>query len=188
VILKAATSIDGRIAKSPGVRTPLTSAEANRRAQYLRAQVDAIAVGSETLLVDDPLLTVRDVYRERPLTRVIFDRRRRTPPTARIFSTLADGPVLVVGSPGDDLKSILRQLAGDGIQSVLIEGGARIHAAAWDEDVVDYVQLYVTPIALGAEGVPLFGGRPWSLSSLIEPKIELLGPDTLIEGYVHRPH
>jgi diaminohydroxyphosphoribosylaminopyrimidine deaminase/5-amino-6-(5-phosphoribosylamino)uracil reductase len=188
VILKAATSIDGRIAAAPGVRTQLTSAEANRRVQYLRAQVDAIAVGSNTLLVDNPLLTVRDVYRERALTRVIFDRRRRTPSTARVFSTLADGPVLVVGSPGEDLKSILRQLAREGIQSVLLEGGARVHAAAWDEDVVDYVQLYVTPVALGPEGVPLFGGRPWSLSSLIEPKVEVLGPDTLIEGYVHRPH
>ena len=188
VIVKAATSIDGRIAASPGARTALTSAEANRRAQYLRAQVDAIAIGSETLLVDDPLLTVRDVYRERPLTRVIFDRRRRTPSTARIFSTIGDGPVLVVGSAGGDLKSVLRELAGGGIQSLLLEGGATIHAAAWDEGVVDYVQLYVTPVALGPKGIPLFGGRPWSLSSLIEPKVELLGPDTLIEGYVHRPH
>jgi len=188
VIVKAAASLDGRIARAPGMRTPLTSAQANRRVQYLRAQVDAVAIGSETLLADDPLLTVRDVYRERPLTRIIFDRRRRTPPTARIFSTAADGPVLVVGSPGEGLKSILRQLGREGIQSVLLEGGAQVHAAAWDEDVVDYVQLYVTPAVLGADGVPLFGGRPWSLSSLIDPKVELLGPDTLIEGYVHRPH
>jgi riboflavin biosynthesis pyrimidine reductase len=79
-------------------------------------------------------------------------------------------------------------LAGEGIQSLLLEGGAQLHAAAWDADVVDYVQLYVTPVALGPGGVPLFGGRPWSLSSLIEPKAEMLGPDTLIEGYVHRPH
>jgi diaminohydroxyphosphoribosylaminopyrimidine deaminase / 5-amino-6-(5-phosphoribosylamino)uracil reductase len=188
VILKAATSIDGCIAAAPGVRTQLTAGEANRRVQYLRAQVDAIGVGSETVLVDDPLLTVRDVYRERPLTRVIFDRRRRTPQAARVFSTQVQGPVRVVGSPGEDLKSILRQLASEGIQSLLLEGGARLHAAAWDADVVDYVQLYVTPAALGPTGVPLFGGRPWSMSSVIEPRIEVLGPDTLIEGYVHRPH
>jgi len=188
VIVKAATSIDGRIAAAPGVRTQLTSGEANRRVQYLRAQVDAIGVGSETVLVDDPLLTVRDVYRERPLTRLIFDRRRRTPQTARVFSTQVQGPVRVVGSPGEDLKSILRQLASEGIQSLLLEGGARLHAAAWDADVVDYVQLYVTPGALGPAGVPLFGGRPWSLSSVIEPSVEVLGLDTLIEGYVHRPH
>ena len=188
VIVKAAASLDGRIARAPGVRTQLTSVEANRRVQYLRAQVDAIAVGSETVLVDDPLLTVRDVYRERPLVRVIFDRRRRTPASARVFSTIKDGPVVVVGAPGEDLQSALRHLASEGIQSVLLEGGAHVHAAAWDAGVVDYVQLFVAPVALGAGGVPLFGGRPWSLSSLIEPKVELLGPDTLIEGYVHRPH
>ena len=90
VILKAAASIDGRISAAPGVRTQITSAASLRRAQYDRAWVDAVGVGSETMLVDDPLLTVREVYRERPLTRVIFDRRLRTPPTARIFSTLAD--------------------------------------------------------------------------------------------------
>jgi len=188
VIVKAAASLDGRIARAPGERTPLTSAAANRRVQYLRAQVDAIGVGSETVLADDPLLTVRDVYRERPLIRVIFDRRRRTPASARVFSTIKDGPVLVVGSRGEDLQSVLRHLASEGIQSLLLEGGAQIHAAAWDAGLVDYVQLFVAPVALGREGVPLFGGRPWSLSSLIDPRVELLGPDTLIEGYVHRPH
>jgi len=211
VILKAATSIDGRIAAAPGARTQLTSAAANRRAQYLRAQVDAIAIGSETLLVDDPLLTVRDVYRERPLARVIFDHRLRTPPTARIFSTLAAGPVIIVGSTSagnrrtadtlrargadvittfkkHDLKGILSALALRGIQSVLLEGGSKLQASAWDEDVVDYVQLYVAPVALGPRGVPLFEGRHWPLSSLIDSSVEVLGPDTLIEGYVHRPH
>jgi len=187
VIVKAATSIDGRIAAAPGVRTQLTSGAASRRVQYLRAQVDAIGIGSGTVLVDDPLLTVRDVYRERPLMRVIFDRRRRTPPDARVFSTLEQGPVRVVGSADEDLQSVLRQLASEGVQSMLLEGGAQLHAAAWDADVVDYVQLYVTPAALGPSGIPLFGGRPWSLSSLIDPRVELLGPDTLIEGYVHRP-
>ena len=59
VILKAAASIDGRISAAPGSRTPITSAAALRRAQYDRAWVDAVGVGSETILVDDPLLTVR---------------------------------------------------------------------------------------------------------------------------------
>src|SRR6185369_15436468 len=97
VILKAATSLDGRIARK-GERTALTSAPALRHAHGVRAQVDAIAVGSETVLVDDPLLTAREVYRERPLTRVVFDRRLRIPPTARLMSTLASGPVIIVTS------------------------------------------------------------------------------------------
>jgi len=185
VILKAATSLDGRIAIR-GQRTPLTSAPALRHAQYMRAQVDAIGVGSETILIDDPLLTVREVYRERPLTRVIFDRRRRVPSGARIFSTLSAGPVLVVTS--NELGDALRQLAAQGIQSVILEGGAAIHAAAWDAGLVDYVQLYVAPVWLGPDGVPLLEGRSFSPASLIDARVEQLGPDVLIEGYVHRPH
>jgi len=185
VILKAATSLDGRIAIA-GERTPLTSAPALRHAQYMRAQVDAIGVGSETILVDDPLLTAREVYRERPLTRVLFDRRGRVPPTARIFSTLSAGPVVVVTS--NELREGLEGLAVQGIHSVLLEGGAKVHAAAWDAGVIDYVQLYVAPVWLGQDGVPLLEGRDFSPASLIEQRVEQLGPDVLIEGYVHRPH
>ena len=185
VILKAATSLDGRIARK-GERTPLTSAPALRHAQYMRAQVDAIAVGSETILVDDPLLTAREVYRERPLTRVIFDRRGRVPPTARIFSTLSAGPVLVVTS--SELADGIKGLAAHGIQSLILEGGAAVHAAAWDAGVVDYVQLYVAPVWLGKDGVPLLEGRNFSPPSLVESRVEQIGPDVLIEGYVHRPH
>jgi diaminohydroxyphosphoribosylaminopyrimidine deaminase / 5-amino-6-(5-phosphoribosylamino)uracil reductase len=212
VILKAAASIDGRIAAQTGTRTQLTSTAANRRVQYMRAQVDAVAVGSETVLVDDPMLTVREVYRERPLTRVVFDRRLRTPPNARLFSTLAAGPVIILTSrhaildrasqraaleqagativtpEPAGMRNALRALSAFDIQSMLLEGGAVLHAAAWDEGVVDYVQLYVAPAALGPAGVRLFDGYDLSLSSLIDPKIEVLGPDTLIEGYVHRPH
>ncbi|HKH71061.1 MAG TPA: bifunctional diaminohydroxyphosphoribosylaminopyrimidine deaminase/5-amino-6-(5-phosphoribosylamino)uracil reductase RibD [Vicinamibacterales bacterium] len=185
VILKAATSLDGRIAIK-GERTSLTSAPALRHAQYMRAQVDAIAVGSETVLVDDPLLTAREVYRERPLTRVIFDRRGRVPSTARIFSTLSAGPVAVVTS--SKLVDAMTNLADRGIQSLILEGGAAMHAAAWDARVIDYVQLYVAPVWLGPEGLPLLEGRDFSPASLVEQRVEQLGPDVLIEGYVHRPH
>src|SRR5439155_8007262 len=71
VILKAATSLDGRIASAPGRRTPLTSHESNRHAPRARAEGDATAVGSGTILTDDPELTPRGAYRERPLVRVI---------------------------------------------------------------------------------------------------------------------
>ena len=96
VILKAATSLDGRIAAGAGQRTQLTSTRAMTHAHYIRACTDAIAVGSETILVDDPLLTAREVYRERPLVRVVFDRRLRTPVGARLISTLSAGPVIIL--------------------------------------------------------------------------------------------
>ena len=212
VTLKAATSLDGRIAAAPGRRTAITSLPAIRHAHYVRAQVDAVAVGSGTVLVDDPMLTVREVYRERPLTRVVFDRRLRVSPSARLFTTLSTGPVIVLTSPlamrdggaaidalravgatvlateRDDLRSGLERLGSLGIQSVILEGGAALHGAAWDEDVVDAVQLYVAPVSLGSDGVPLLDGRDFVSTALLERRVDLLGPDVLIEGYVHRPH
>ncbi len=212
VTLKAATSLDGRMAAAPGERTQLTSAAASRHAHGYRAQVDAIAIGSGTLLADDPLLTVRGIYRERPLTRVIFDRRLRSHPGSRLFSTVQAGPVIILTSPearraqsahagaleraGAILVTVedrsiaagLRALAGRGIQSVIIEGGAEVHGAAWDEGVVDYVQLYVAPVTVGSQGVPFLDRRSFSTASLIEPAVTALGADVVIEGYVHRPH
>ena len=75
-----------------------------------------------------------------------------------------------------------------GIQSVVLEGGAMLHGAAWDEDVVDAVQLYVAPVSLGRDGVRLLDGRAFVSTALLERRVDLLGPDVLIEGYVHRPH
>jgi diaminohydroxyphosphoribosylaminopyrimidine deaminase/5-amino-6-(5-phosphoribosylamino)uracil reductase len=211
VILKAATSLDGRIAVE-GERTGLSSVGALRHAQYMRATVDALGVGSETILIDDPLLTAREVYRERPLARVIFDRRLRTPASARVLSTLDAGPVIILTAPeatqadgravqvlqergatvlpvnDTRIEDALRPLRELGIQSLLVEGGARLHAALWDEGLADYVQLYVTPLWLGGEGVPLLPGRRFSSASLYERRVQQIGPDVLIEGYVHRPH
>jgi diaminohydroxyphosphoribosylaminopyrimidine deaminase / 5-amino-6-(5-phosphoribosylamino)uracil reductase len=211
VILKAATSLDGRIAAAPGERTDLTSAAAARHAHMVRAEVDAIGVGVGTILIDDPLLTVRGVHRERPLTRVIFDRRMRTPASARLLSTGDAGPVIIVTTaPGaahaDDrrrledcgaqiavardptFRAALEPLAARDIASLLLEGGAAMHQAAWDEDLVDFVRLYVTPGVLGPPGVGLLAGRRFLTGDLIERRVETLGPDVLIEGYVHRPH
>lgn len=211
VILKAAISLDGQLAAAPGIRTSITSAAANRHAHFYRAQADAIAVGSETVLVDDPLLTAREVFRERPFARVVFDRRLRTPARARLFDTLSEGPVIILTSTesmrqqvkrvsdlqraGATLVAVaepsitagLKALTQRDIQSVLLEGGAAIHRAAWDEDVVDYVQFYIGPMLLGEQGVPFLPERLYSMASLAEPRVVPLGPDVLIEGYVHRP-
>ena len=210
VILKAAISQDGCLAQTPGQRTLLTSAEANRHAHAIRAEVDAIGVGIGTVLADDPLLTARGVYREGPLVRVIFDRELRTPPAARVLSTRDAGPVIIVtearaAARGDVRKPLedqgaeievardgsfgaaLERLAARQIGSLLLEGGAALHAAAWDAGLVDYVRLYVTPHVIGPDGLKLLDGRSFSSVALVERHVESLGPDVLIEGYVHGP-
>jgi diaminohydroxyphosphoribosylaminopyrimidine deaminase/5-amino-6-(5-phosphoribosylamino)uracil reductase len=213
VMLKAATSADGYIAGARGHRTYLTSAPANRHAHRARAEVDAIGIGVGTLLADDPELTARGTYRERPLVRVVFDRRLRTPPTARLLSTLGAGPVIIVTTSsgaetaaaraalearGADilvaadgrLRTALTLLGERHVGSLLLEGGAELHASAWDEDLVDFVRLYIAPDAIGKNGgdaVPFLLDRPFASATLIDRRVETLGPDVLIEGYVHRP-
>ena len=209
VTLKAAVSLDGYLAETPGRRTLLTGEAANRHAHRIRAEVDAIGVGVGTILVDDPLLTSRGVYRERPLVRAIFDRRLRTPPGARVLSTADRGPVMIITSqPAADqaerrralerhgaevvvadgsLRAALELLGTRGVGSLLLEGGATLHAAAWEEDVVDLVRLYVAPRRLGEGGVRFLNGRPFSMRNLAARRVEALGPDILVEGYVHGP-
>jgi diaminohydroxyphosphoribosylaminopyrimidine deaminase / 5-amino-6-(5-phosphoribosylamino)uracil reductase len=85
------------------------------------------------------------------------------------------------------VESALRELTARDVQSILIEGGTALHAAVWDARVADYVQLFVSPTPLGDGGVPL-ASRAFSTLSLFERRVEALGPDVLIEGYVHRPH
>jgi diaminohydroxyphosphoribosylaminopyrimidine deaminase/5-amino-6-(5-phosphoribosylamino)uracil reductase len=216
VIVKAALSVDGRFSAAPGVRSLLTGAAANRRVQRQRAEVDAIGIGSGTLLTDDPLLTARGAYRARPLTRVVFDRRLRTPPSARLLSTLAAGPVIIVCTergralaperaagleaagavilalPADDIATALRALAPLGVTSLLIEGGAALHRAAVDAAVADEVHVYITPAILGPDGVEWLGEGRIAWEGLGDRRAVWLGEDVLVEGVVqqdvHRNH
>lgn len=208
VIVKAAVSLDGQIAAAPGVRTRLTGAAANRRVHRQRAEVDALGVGSGTVLADDPLLTPRGAYRGRPLTRVIFDRRLRTPPSARVLSTLTAGPVIIVSSglacaaapdrvrgleaagaliltpPTDDIETALRALRDAGLTSVLLEGGAALHRGALQAGVVDEVHVYITPAALGPGGVPWLDEGRLAWDGLRDRRARWLGEDVLVEGWV----
>jgi diaminohydroxyphosphoribosylaminopyrimidine deaminase/5-amino-6-(5-phosphoribosylamino)uracil reductase len=210
VVMKIATSADGRIAARRGVRTRMTSAAALRHVHQTRATADAIGVGSGTILADDPLLTVREVFRERPLVRVIFDRRLRTPPHARIFSTLGDGPVVVatsrrslsanpgaaaalesagaiVDAAGDgELGPVLRALAQRGVNCLILEGGRVVHEAAWRERFVDRVQIYRAAVTLGPAAIPWLSEAEVvrELGGTVQTR--RLGPDILLEGDVHR--
>jgi diaminohydroxyphosphoribosylaminopyrimidine deaminase / 5-amino-6-(5-phosphoribosylamino)uracil reductase len=207
VLLKAAASIDAKISER-GKRTQLSSPETARKTQQLRAAVDAIAVGSGTLLVDDPLLTSRDTRRIRPLVRIIFDRRLRTPARSRVFSTVDEGPVIILTSgsmfsqehdrvaeleragatvrPAEDLRGGIRALLDWDVSTLLVEGGAAIHAALWQAGLVDRLHLIVTPQTVGPQGLALFGSYPVPRSALCLVAVEPRGADIWIEADVHR--
>lgn len=204
VVAKAALSLDGAVAAAPGQRTAITGPEAYRWTQRLRGRVDAVAVGATTVLVDDPQLTAREVVRHRPLMRVVFDRRLRTPATARLFSTLDAGPVVVLTTPeraaSDDaarlaavgadvvgcaegLPAALSRLAALDVLALLVEGGPTLHAALCRADLVDHVAELVSDTALGPGAVP--GGLgPGVVRG--PRRIVPLGRDVLMEGDVHR--
>lgn len=209
VLLKIAASADARIAAAPGRRTPLTSAAAHGVVQQTRAWVDAIMAGADTVIADDPLLTARQVWRPRPLVRVVIDWRLRVPLSARLFHAGATDPVLVVTSeaaaaaapghaaslrergvqvelvPAYDLRAVMSALHRREIRSVLVEGGAALHRACVAAGVADRVHLFVTPHVLGPGGVAWDVPLAWSgAPSRVVP----LGPDVLIDSHVHRTH
>lgn len=209
VVMKAATSLDNRVAATAGARTRISSDDSLRHAHALRAEVDAIAAGSGTVLADDPLLTAREVHRRRPLTRVLFDRRLRIPPDARVFSTLDAGPVIIVTTPesidehraraaeltrtgaelepisGGELVEAFAALGRRQMTSLILEGGVALQAAAWTAGLVDAVHLYVAPALLGMDATPWLDADTISIASLLDRRVTPLGPDVFMEGYVH---
>jgi diaminohydroxyphosphoribosylaminopyrimidine deaminase/5-amino-6-(5-phosphoribosylamino)uracil reductase len=210
VIVKAATSLDNCVAGQAGHRAHLSSADSLRHAHAIRAEVDAIGVGSETVLVDDPMLTARETPRARPLTRVIFDRRLRTPASARLFSTLDAGPVIIVTTPDSlaghpdrardlqragaqlepiretDLAASLRRLGKREIVSLLVEGGPTLQRAVASAGLVDAVHLYIAPTMLGSQGTRWLDTDEVRIAALGERRVMPCGPDVFMEGYVYR--
>lgn len=176
VTLKAALSLDGRIAAPSGESQWLTGAPARKQVHLLRAEVDAIAVGVGTVLADDPRLTVRTGRRRRPI-RVVFDATLRTPADARLLRDGA-GPVILVArtdaprerserlrgagagilrvpgardGEGVSLRPALRALAHEGVTHLLVEGGGRLATSLLAERLVDRLVLFYAPILLGGE-------------------------------------
>lgn len=170
VTLKLATSLDGRIATATGESRWITGEAAREQGHRLRAAHDAVLVGVQTVLADDPQLTVRLPGRpvDQPL-RVVLDSRLRTPATAKLAGegtlilTTAEpravgGAVVDRVEPDDDgrptIDAVLKALKQYGARSVLIEGGGQVAASFIAADAVDELQWFRAPILLGGEGRP----------------------------------
>jgi diaminohydroxyphosphoribosylaminopyrimidine deaminase/5-amino-6-(5-phosphoribosylamino)uracil reductase len=180
VIAKFAVSLDGKIATRSGDSKWITGKEARQQVHNLRYTTDAVMVGVNTVLVDDPQLTVRicagrgGMIKRQPL-RVIVDSKGRTPATARLFgepgTTLLalGGPVspqmeIVWGRlgaeflelPGEgglvELKSLLKALGEREVTSVLVEGGSLLLGSLFDSGLVDKVVAFIAPIIIGGDG------------------------------------
>ena len=207
VTIKAAVSADGFVGRR-GERIRLTGAIADRYFHRQRAEVDAMAVGADTVLADDPLLTARLAYRERPLVRVLVDWRLRIPASSRVFSTLSAGPVIMVVSrraaesrpehlhalravgadfevlDDRDLGALLNRLARRDILSLLVEGGPALQTAFLDAGLVDRIQWVRTPHRLGT-GVAAVRFQPGRDPRCARAREVRLGDDLLTECDVH---
>ena len=156
VTWKLATTLDGRSAAPDGTSRWVSSAPARRDTHLLRARCDAILVGTGTVLVDDPRLTVRDeddvdLPREQQLLRVVMG-NRDVPADRRVRDDGAETLVLATHDPLD----VLRTLYERDVQHLLLEGGPTVAAAFLAGGLVDEVVVYVAPMLLGG-GLPAVG-------------------------------
>jgi diaminohydroxyphosphoribosylaminopyrimidine deaminase/5-amino-6-(5-phosphoribosylamino)uracil reductase len=186
VTLKAGMSVDGRIATRGGESKWITSPRARAAAKALRGRHDAVLVGVNTVLADDPgLLASGGARRGRSPARVVLDARLRTPIRARLLQDGARGETVILaiaGAPRDRrrrleragaivlevpgrrgrirLGTALEELGRRGIRSVLVEGGSEVLGSAIDEGIGDSVVLFVAGKILGGrDALPAFGGR-----------------------------
>ncbi len=179
VTLKLAASLDGRIATATGESRWITGEESRRFVHRLRATHDAVLVGAETVIRDDPALTCRIRGGRNPV-RVILDGRLRLPVQARVLTNanaaatvvctgrhaaaakvrrLQNDGVEVLQLPDRagriGIKQVLRALGKRGIMSVLIEGGATVAAAAIAARAVDRLLIFYAPKLIGGDGRPM---------------------------------
>lgn len=180
VIAKFAASLDGRIAAASGDSRWVSGPETRAWSHDLRTRIDAILVGSSTVIVDDPELTARpgDALADRQPLRVVVDSRGRTPPMARVFggpgktlvATLAESPAswrssleaqgaevlaLPVGIDGHvDAAALLAELGRRDVLTLLVEGGGVVLGGFFDHGLVDKVHAVLAPIIIGAAEAP----------------------------------
>lgn len=208
LLLKAAMTLDGKLATETRSSRWITSDEARRRSLELREEYDAILVGAGTIAADDPELTRRLGLSSSitPWTRVVVDATGRVPSDARVLRDggrtilVTSAPARIAPSPGLDIVSAkaggwhaaltgcLTELGARGIRSVIVEGGSGIHATLIRNHLWHKMALFIAPKLVGGSAAPaLFGGD--AVTDLADAfalrfeSAEPLGPDLLLTAY-----
>jgi diaminohydroxyphosphoribosylaminopyrimidine deaminase / 5-amino-6-(5-phosphoribosylamino)uracil reductase len=205
IALKLALSLDGRIAARPGARTAITGSAALREAHRLRAGHDAVMVGSGTVRVDDPLLTVRGFETSRPPVRIVADTEASLSPASRLVGTIEQAPLWLLcadDAPADrvrrleeagvrivraprrgrriDLGAARAILAGAGLTAILVEGGGALATELLAIRLAHRLYLFLAPVVLGDAAVPAFGPDSAARDAWRFARLDRLGADILL--------
>jgi diaminohydroxyphosphoribosylaminopyrimidine deaminase/5-amino-6-(5-phosphoribosylamino)uracil reductase len=184
VIAKCGMSLDGRLTRAPNEGRWLTGPTARRHAMQLRAQVDAILIGAETLRRDNPRLTTRGLRGAGQPWRIVLSRSGELPRGAHLFTDRYAARTLVCR--GKSLRQVLADLGRQKITSVLIEGGGNVLGQAFDGRLVDKVQFYIAPLLTGGPILAVPGKGAGSTAGgarLAQMRFEKIGFDLAITGY-----
>ena len=184
VIAKCGMSLDGRLTAPRSESRWLTSPASRRHAQELRAGVDAILVGAETIRADNPRLTVRGKPGAKQPRRIVLSRSGTLPRTAHIFTDRFAEFTEVYRAM--NLRDVLRKLGSDEITSVLIEGGGDVLGQALDQRLIDKVQIYAAPIFTAGPTLAFAGAGADSTQSAARVnriRYERIGSDVCVIGY-----
>ncbi|WP_332772991.1 RibD family protein [Phenylobacterium sp.] len=180
ITLKLATSLDGRIATATGESRWITGPEAREAVHRLRSEHDAVVVGVETALADDPELTVRlPGWTGHQPARVVLDSRQRLADGCKLVATARDIPtylvsttppeprltdagvrVLQVQAVGEErpaLRDVVETLAREGLSRLFVEGGGQVAASFLRCGLVDRLEWFRAPVVIGGEGRPGIG-------------------------------
>ena len=201
VVVKAAMTLDGKLATVTRESQWITSETARERSLALREEYDAILAGSGTIKADNPRLTRRLGLATTPWARVVLDGDGEVPPHAQLFHdggrtiVFTSAPARITGGaeviPVDgrvDLAGVFRELYARGIHSVLVEGGSVVHSEVLRQGLWQKMVLFVAPMLVGgAEAPAIFAGE--GVSRLTEAytfrfdRVELVGRDLMIVAY-----
>ena len=189
VIAKVAQSLDGRITRPAGEPQWLSSNRSLRLIQHLRASVDAILVGAETIRRDNPKLTVRmGTPNHLQPWRVVVTRSGDLPSDATVLTDEYRARTLVYR--GMDWLDMLKDLGAKGITRLLVEGGGDVLGQLHDLQIIDELWCFVTPLLTGGNK-PSFGGNGvanlQNASRLDRVRYKRIGTDVLVTGYLLRP-
>jgi diaminohydroxyphosphoribosylaminopyrimidine deaminase/5-amino-6-(5-phosphoribosylamino)uracil reductase len=177
-------SLDGRLTRTPDESRWITGRDARLDANRLRACVDAVLVGAQTVRADNPRLTVRSVREGRQPLRVVLTRSGQLPRQAHVLSDKFAARTLIYKRK--PLQSVLKDLGKRSVTSVLIEGGGEVLGDALDKRLIDKVQIYLGPILTGGPIIAFAGkgaGKTADALRLREVEYHEIGQTVTITGY-----